>query len=155
MAMPSDIESVCRGHLRFMQWADERVISAVEQQTAPDLRTLQHVYLGEAVWLGRIQGKPGLQLADVAVPQDIAALRAAFDAIHQAWNSWAAGVTDWDVTVPHHNSRGEEHQMPAWQITLHVSNHGSYHRGQITAALRAVGIAPPATDLIVWYRLEG
>ena len=45
--------------------------------------------------------------------------------------------------------------MPVWQIVLHVVNHGSYHRGQVAAMLRAAGYAPPDSDLIIWYRQQG
>jgi uncharacterized damage-inducible protein DinB len=34
----------------------------------------------------------------------------------------------------------------------HVVNHSSYHRGQVVTMLRQLGIQPPATDLIRYYR---
>jgi len=34
-------------------------------------------------------------------------------------------------------------------------DHSSYHRGQLVTMLRQVGVAPPNTGLIVFYRDRG
>jgi DinB family len=39
-----------------------------------------------------------------------------------------------------------------WRIALHVVNHASYHRGQITTMLRQLGREPIGTDLMAYYR---
>jgi uncharacterized damage-inducible protein DinB len=31
-------------------------------------------------------------------------------------------------------------------------NHGTYHRGQVATLLRQLGVQPPQTDLILYYR---
>ncbi|MGB3075794.1 MAG: DinB family protein, partial [Chitinophagales bacterium] len=42
---------------------------------------------------------------------------------------------------------------PVYQILMHVSNHGTYHRGQLVTMLREAGKTEiPATDLIAFYR---
>jgi len=38
---------------------------------------------------------------------------------------------------------GDPHMNPVWEIVLHVVNHGSHHRGQVSGFLRALGHAPP------------
>jgi uncharacterized damage-inducible protein DinB len=35
---------------------------------------------------------------------------------------------------------------------LHVINHGTYHRGQVTTMLRQLGAQPILTDLMHFYR---
>ena len=135
-----------------MKWADEKMLGAVAQYAPTHISTLQHIYLGEAVWLGRVQGQQDLLITDISAPPDIAALQQDWPQIHQAWLEWADSVGDWDQLVPHRNLQGDRFEMPAWQITLHLVNHGSFHRGQIAAMLRGAGFAPPATDLILFYR---
>jgi len=54
--------------------------------------------------------------------------------------------------VAYYNTKGEALQQPIWQIVLHIVNHASYHRGQITTLLRQVGRTPTGTDLITYYR---
>ena len=41
--------------------------------------------------------------------------------------------------------------MPAWQIVMHVVNHGTHHRGAVSGFLRAMGKTPPKLDLIAYY----
>jgi uncharacterized damage-inducible protein DinB len=33
-------------------------------------------------------------------------------------------------------------------------NHNSLHRGQVMGMIRQLGIAPPPTDLMMYYRLQ-
>jgi uncharacterized damage-inducible protein DinB len=47
---------------------------------------------------------------------------------------------------------GKPFETPVWQIVLHVVNHATLHRGQAMALLRQLGMKPPPTDLIFFYR---
>ena len=47
---------------------------------------------------------------------------------------------------------GTEDQQPVDVMVRHVVNHGSYHRGQIAAFIRQLGVKPPSTDLIAFAR---
>lgn len=164
--LKSDIGSVCRSHLEFTRWADEKMLAALLQvpadKVAVDLgssfkslfETLNHVYLAELVWLKRVQGEPHTRLADLAVPADPNALAEAWPDLHSRWGEWAANRTTegWNEPAPFRTANGVESTLPFWQILLHVVNHGSYHRGQFTTMLRQSGLTPPATDLMAFYR---
>jgi hypothetical protein len=54
--MIPNIAEVCRQHLDYMRWADEVAIEAVARQMPESLKTLQHIYLAEQVWLARVWG---------------------------------------------------------------------------------------------------
>jgi uncharacterized damage-inducible protein DinB len=41
---------------------------------------------------------------------------------------------------------------PLWQSMLHLLNHGTYHRGQVTTLLRQLGAQPILLDLMHFYR---
>jgi uncharacterized damage-inducible protein DinB len=151
--MPPLIGDVCREHLRFMKWADNVLLSAVAKYTPDQIGALQHIYLGEMVWLRRVLGEGNAQLTDIEPPADVRALQRLWPDLHRGWIDWADSVTDWAAIETHRNSKGVEYQFPVWQVLFHLVNHGSYHRGQVSAMLRASGFAPPATDLIVWYGL--
>lgn len=138
-----------------MKWADERMGEAVARNMPQSLATLQHIYLAELVWFDRISGNEEALITHYEAPGNIADLLAAFRDVHAKWLGWLDAVEDLDVLIPHRNLKGEAFRMPAWQVVLHVVNHGSYHRGQVAAALRAAGFAPPDTDLIIWYRQQG
>jgi uncharacterized damage-inducible protein DinB len=56
-------------------------------------------------------------------------------------------------TIEYKDMRGGPRSDVFWQMVLHVVNHGSYHRGQVTTMLRQLGVAAPRyMDLIVFYR---
>ena len=40
--------------------------------------------------------------------------------------------------------------LPPWAVLRHLINHGTNHRGQLATKLKALGVDPPATDLIFW-----
>lgn len=150
--MISGTQHICQHHLAFMKWADDLMLAAVAEHAPANIAVLQHIFLGEEVWLKRVSGDREIQITQLKAPADIHELVEAWPLLHRDWLEWAEGVTDWNVNVPHRNLKGEEFNMPAWQIVLHLTNHGSFHRGQVAASLRAAGVAPPATDLIIYYR---
>ena len=54
--------------------------------------------------------------------------------------------------ISYKDLKGNPWETPLWQIVLHVVNHASHHRGQVSAMLRAMGHTPPGVDLIFYYR---
>jgi uncharacterized damage-inducible protein DinB len=40
--------------------------------------------------------------------------------------------------------------LPPWAVLRQVVNHSTYHRGQVAAKLKRLGVEPPMTDLIRW-----
>jgi uncharacterized damage-inducible protein DinB len=134
-----------------MQWADSSVLAAALKQEA-DYPALTHIYAAEEVWLRRLTGEESFQLAEVVKPAGMKELAEVWPALHQRWTDFAASVSDWEAMAPHRTSLGERIEMPIWQIAMHVVNHGSHHRGQVSMQMRQAGHAPPPTDLIIFYR---
>ena len=66
------------------------------------------------------------------------------------WEAWADAATDADLArqVPFKSRFVGNAGLPAWQIVMHVVNHGRLHRGQIVGMLRQLGVKPPATDIV-------
>jgi uncharacterized damage-inducible protein DinB len=152
-------------NLKFLQWADERILEAVSlldhDQALADrgssfggiLGTLQHIFRSERAWLTRLTTDPNAQAAAIEAPPDPVFLKTVWPPLHREWLAWAESVEDWDALQTHTNQKGEAFHLPRWQIVLHVINHATYHRGQITTMLRQADAAPPpATDLIAFYR---
>ena len=67
--------------------------------------------------------------------------------------AWADAATDADIAqhVPFKSRFVGNAGLPAWQIVMHVVNHGTLHRGQIVGMLRQLGVKPPATDIVFYY----
>ncbi|MGE0816573.1 MAG: DinB family protein [Vicinamibacterales bacterium] len=155
-----------RTHLRYAAWASARIVDAAAMLTPEELTrdfksadkhvlgTLTHVYAADRVWLGRIEGAPPGVFVDPAVDMHLAVLQQEWPALMDRWLSWVATVEDPARDLEYHDLRGNTHRTPLWQIVLHVVNHGTHHRGQAAAMIRAMGHTPPPLDLIRFYRDE-
>ncbi len=86
----------------------------------------------------------------------IASLRAAcgIDAKALEFNALlsGAGADKLEQPVSYRNSAGDEFKSAVRDILAHVALHGSYHRGQIAALVRAAGTKPASTDFIAFAR---
>ena len=133
-----------------MVWADDQHLTAVRAHMPHRLEILEHIFMAERIWLARIEGN--VEAKHLQPPADGAALAAEWAEMHRKWQDLAAAQADWSSVVPYKTMSGIESSSPLWQIVLHMANHGSYHRGQVAAVLRAEGFTPPSTDLILWYR---
>jgi uncharacterized damage-inducible protein DinB len=54
------------------------------------------------------------------------------------------------TVVSYLNLQGQRWEYPLWRQMLHVVNHSTYHRGQLTTMLRQLGAQPAPTDLLVF-----
>ena len=115
--------------------------------------TLAHAFAADRVWLGRIQGNPPASFIDDK-DRRLDVLQKEWPALQQRWNHWAAPLTDQDVLakISYKDLKGNPYQTPLWQILLHVVNHATHHRGQVSGFLRTMGHTPPPLDLIAFYR---
>ena len=153
--------SLLAAQVNYTQWAsfkllmyaltlpDEDVSKHIGNSHGSILKTFQHTYYADRVWLGRLEGKsgdfedapPGPSLNDL--DRDWWPLLTRFEE--------AAHSTDPLSLLGYKNLKGETHQRPIWQVILHIVNHGTYHRGQIASMMRQQGHQPPSTDLIYYY----
>jgi uncharacterized damage-inducible protein DinB len=154
-----------RTHLDYTTWATERLLDAAAKLTPEELTrdfgtadksvvgTLAHAFAADRVWMSRIQGKPPGKFI-TPEDRDLAVLRREWPALLQAWKEWAAGLTDENVSAmaSYQDLKGNAWTTPLWQIVLHVVNHGTHHRGQVSGFLRAMGHVPPPLDLMAYYR---
>jgi uncharacterized damage-inducible protein DinB len=149
--------------LDYSRWASERSLEAArpltEEELARDvgtsyggvLGTLAHVFQADRIWLSRLQGAPRFALADPDETWTLDALAEAWTRTADGWREWVSGVSDFEKVLDYKNLAGQSHSLPLWQVVLHVVNHGTYHRGQVTTMLRQLGYAPVSTDLHLFY----
>jgi len=116
--------------------------------------TLCHIVWAEELWLNRWLKQP-----NPAVPQgrDLATLEAAverWERVEARRAALLAGLSEarWDETVAVKPSTGGEYVHTFRQMFRHAVDHSSYHRGQIVTMLRQLGVTPPTTGLIYFYR---
>jgi uncharacterized damage-inducible protein DinB len=82
-------------------------------------------------------------------------LRARLARVEAERAAFLSGLTDEDLERPlaYRTLDGTAHTTRLLDLLLHVVNHSTYHRGQLTTLLRQAGGAPPATDYVVYTRL--
>jgi len=117
------------------------------------LGTLVHTFAGDRVWLARFQKTPRPGYSTEA-DYHLAVLQTEWPALHIRWSEWADGLTDQQIraNLDYKDMKGNPWSQPLWQLVLHVVNHGTHHRGQVSGFLRALGHTPPPLDLVVYYR---
>ena len=151
---------------QYNQWADRRMVEAcsalTNEQFTRDLGssfrsvrdTLVHLYGAEWVWNERIEGRSPTSLVAGAGFPDLASVRAKLEEMDSYYIDYVTRLTPQDLErVIHYKSfAGEDFSNPLWQTLHQLTNHASYHRGQITTLLRQLGAKPVTTDLIAFYR---
>ncbi len=151
---------VLESHLRYTAWASRRLVDAAAELTAGELTrdfgtseksvlgALVHVFAADRVWLARVQGQTPAKF-DPETDMRLATLQSDWPGILDRWLAFAHEP---DRVAEYKDLKGNSHRTPVWQIVLHLVNHGTHHRGQVSGMLRAMGKTPPVLDLIHFYR---
>jgi uncharacterized damage-inducible protein DinB len=81
-------------------------------------------------------------------------VRAKLEEIDRYYVDYVAPLTPEDLQriLRYKSFAGDEFSNPLWQSLHQLTNHGSYHRGQVVTLLRQLGVKPASTDLIDFYR---
>ena len=95
---------------------------------------------------------PAAPLSPADFP-DLPTLRRAWEAHERTLRAFVASLDDAGLqrSVSYRSFAGVEGTSAMWEMLQHVVNHGTYHRGQVTMALRQLGATPPAVDFLVYY----
>ena len=114
--------------------------------------TLNHLLLGDRIWLGRFTGRPfAVNSLDQELYSDFAQLqseRKATDVGIADWISTLAEAALADDLTYVSVVNPKPRRLPLWVAVVHFFNHQTHHRGQLTTLLVQRGIDPGVTDLI-------
>jgi uncharacterized damage-inducible protein DinB len=150
-------------HLQYSGWASRKLLDAARSLSPEDLTrnvgvshesivgTLSHIHFADRIWYARVvdPSEPLIKQSDLPM------LEREWPAIQRKWEAWAAGSSDADLEmVVSYTSLDGKHsfQSKAKDVVLHLVNHATLHRGQAVGMIRQLGIAPPVTDLMMYYR---
>jgi len=153
----------CQLMARYNRWMNERLYALVAEFTDEERRhdrgaffgsihgTLNHLLWGDRTWLGRFVGEPCTYPAfgrDMYADFDV--LRRERDATDTRILDWAGQVTpEWlgGEVVYTSQADGKVRLLPRTAAAVHLFNHGTHHRGQLTTLIRQSGRDPGVTDL--------
>jgi uncharacterized damage-inducible protein DinB len=150
----------------YNAWANRRSLAAAEKLTAEQFikpmgssfssvrDTLAHVYGAEWIWLERFQGRSPSALPNAGQFPDLDTLRETWLVHEERLIAFVGGLSqeDLDRQIEYKTLKYGVYSNPLWQSMLHVVNHGTYHRGQVTTLLRQLGAQPILLDLMHFYR---
>ncbi|MDE1947121.1 MAG: GNAT family N-acetyltransferase [Burkholderiales bacterium] len=155
---------------RYNLWATRRLYEQVDDLSEADYRraaglffgsvhgTLNHLLVGEhLLWRVRFAEGHSPKLAlDAEAEPDRARLR---ERLVEGALAWLPLIEVWPEARLHgrleyRSTSGREMNLPFAATLTHVFNHGSHHRGQITAALTAMGRPCPELDLVAMLQQE-
>ncbi len=150
---------------RYDLWATRRLFEHVDALPEADYRcdaglfftsvhgTLNHLLVAEqGLWQRRFaEGvSPSLKL-DAELEPDRVRLRERLIDGAAAWQplieSWPEDRFDEASVLEYTSTDGVARRLPFSAALAHVFNHGTHHRGQVTAAITAMGRACPELDL--------
>jgi len=154
-----------RHHIAYSGWASAKLLDAAlalpEEERHRDLGvshkslmgTMEHIFFADRVWCARAVD-PSFEGPSFAEYKPGHTIETEWPLVQRRWAEWAEAVIEEDLArmVEYKDIRGNEHRSPLWQVLLHVVNHATLHRGQAMGMLRQLGVVPPATDLIFYYR---
>ena len=119
--------------------------------------TLNHLLLGDRVWMGRFLGKP---FTPKSLAQELYAdfgdLRSERALTDESIMGWAANLSQpvIDGELAYRSIvNPADRRMPMALAVAHFFNHQTHHRGQVTTLLSQRGVDPGVTDLM-WLPLE-
>jgi uncharacterized damage-inducible protein DinB len=154
-----------RLHLDYTAWASQRLLDEAAKLSPDELQrdfktadksvldTLVHIYAGDRIWLARVRAEKRATFVDPE-DRDLTLLQAEWPALLERWKLWLRDFTDADAerVISFHDTKGNAYSQPVWRIVLHLVNHGTHHRGQVSGFLRSMGRTPPPLDLMAYYR---
>ncbi|HEX6708280.1 MAG TPA: DinB family protein [Albitalea sp.] len=156
---------------RYNVWATGKLFEHVDALPEADYRrdcglffksvhgTLNHLLVGEhLVWYPRFaEGVSNRRALNEEVETDRLRLR---DALIAKAERWLPLIESWDDTrfdgrLDYTTTKGVPQSLPFAATLGHVFNHGTHHRGQVTAAITAMGHPCPEIDLVWMLQQEG
>lgn len=150
----------------YNAWANHRALSGAEKLSIEQFTksmgssfssvrdTLAHICGAEWIWLERFEGRSPSALPNSGQFPDVGSLRLHWGEQEQRLLNFVRSLTkaDLDRELEYKTLKFGVYRNPLWQSMLHVVNHGTYHRGQVTTLLRQLGAEPLLMDLMHFYR---
>jgi uncharacterized damage-inducible protein DinB len=145
----------------YHNWATNRMLNYIEalcpewfnkevDSVFSSIReTMEHMYTVDKLWFDRLQGRMGVNNNVSFINSSEAVVE--FNKLHILMLRFVK-ESNLKHTVYYKNSLGDAFENSVQDIYYHLVNHGTYHRGNITAMIRTMGSNSISTDFIFYLR---
>ncbi|GGE33477.1 hypothetical protein GCM10011391_10180 [Pullulanibacillus camelliae] len=153
----------------YHKWANQRLFDHLhkcpEELYTQEIKSvfssiaevIEHVYLVDQIWFSVIKQLPYeetmkcvVRVQEAVKGKSLVDLDTMYRSLSEEFYAYLADQEDLDtIIVCEHPSYGRL-DTPLSQLVQHVVNHGTYHRGNITAMLRQMGHKGVPTDYIFY-----
>lgn len=151
----------------YHKWANERIFDHLGQlpedvftrqidSVFPSVReVVVHIYLTDGMWLSVMSGDAFRntmsvikQLKKNCLDLNMEELRNYYSVVAKGYDALLVAQGGPDRVIPIEHPKFGNLKSPVSALVMHVVNHGTYHRGNITAMLRQMGHAGTPTDFV-------
>ncbi len=142
--------TVLKSLFGYKAWANEELFTALAtlpaEQVRVGLRTLNHIYVVDRLFRAHLAGEPlpfdGTNTSETPLLADLHREVRATDAWYQ---QYVAGVSDATLAevIDFSFTDGDKGRMSREEMLMHVTLHGTYHRGNVGQLLKLVPVVPP------------
>lgn len=158
--------------LAYHVWANDRLFSHLEQLPEEVFHTevtsvfpsvadaVGHIYLFDQLYLSVLEGVPNEDIfpkmpiwSEEAKGKSVGEIRQLFAGVADRFRDLLRRTPDPDKAITIHHPKYGSLDTRFSDILQHVVNHGTYHRGNVTAMLRQQGYAGVPTDYL-FFLLE-
>jgi len=150
----------------FTAWADNRIFEVVaripEAEYMRDMKsshgsihgTLAHIVAAQKIWLSRWRNEADQKLMTVDEVPSLKELKAVADTVGFEMAKFLGTMTDKKLqeSFSMRTSKGDTFTHTYAQAFHHLVDHSTYHRGQVITMLRQLGVKPPSTGMIMFFR---
>ena len=145
----------------YNQWADEKLLAALDGLTSEELDRKVEAYVGslaaalhhnwgaQRLWLARWKGEPNPSLDAPPAGQ----WRAAFAEVHAGQRAFVEALSAADAgrTTRWTDLAGHSHEGELDQLIVHTVNHGTHHRAELGLLLERIGRSPGDMDYLYYH----
>lgn len=151
----------------YHRWANARLIQRLEPLNDEAYRadqglffhsihrSLNHILLVDRLWFARFHER-NLDIESLGdeLVTERSRLARELDRQAELWREFLEHRDDASLraTLHYRDMRGNPYAEPLCLLVAHVFNHGTHHRGQISAAMTRLGLDAPVLDLPYFLR---
>ncbi|ALS22338.1 MULTISPECIES: DinB family protein [Paenibacillus] len=137
--------------LAYLKQMEEDVLYTPVPGVFPTIgETLAHLADVDGLWLSRLRQIP--YPMERSEQPSIEELKQRFDRLRADYSLFLQRVSAGD-RITYSNSKGEVFSNSILEVVQHLSNHGTYHLGNIASMMRHWSVSGASTDFIYYLRL--